>query len=156
MKYTLFLLLPLAVACSKNQEPAPPEPAPVPMPIPPPPPQPGDTTGIIRRSWKVYKDSISNVNNFVFEYGYPNPGTYWGTASDYWRFDSTGQFAVRENGMTESGTYQLLPGNRLWISNLRYFDTGYIRVLTPTEAVFDWMKTSSNGGRYYRRVYLKQ
>lgn len=115
----------------------------------------GSSTPTLLGRWQVVKDSIV-VNNFAFSSGLiPIPGVYIGSSNDYYDFQSDGNVTIYEGGPVGSSPYQLLPGNQLLITR---FDWGNVTLTTFTSTNLTWEKaiTSSNGGTYYRKAYLKR
>lgn len=116
-----------------------------------------DTSSLILGTWKLIKDSVSN-NNYVNPSG-DNliPGVYIGTSVDYWRFDPNGVFSAQENGVSGSTTYRILAGNKLeipiWSTQ---YGTGTFETINNSLLTVYFSATSSNGGTYYRKVYLKR
>ena len=114
-----------------------------------------DPAVIILGRWQVVKDSIVAVN-FAFPNGdIPIPGVYIGTANDYWLFQTNGTVYIYEGGYVGTPAYQLLSSTSLLIPAMQW---GSITIITLTSSNFIWEKamTSSNGGTYYRRVYLRK
>ena len=118
-------------------------------------PTSSDPAVLILGKWQVIKDSIV-VNNFAFSDGtIPIPGVYFGTANDYWLFQTNGTVYIYEGGYVGTPAYQLLSSTRLLIPAMQWGD---ITILTLNSNTFIWEKaiTASNGGTYYRRAYLKK
>ena len=114
-----------------------------------------DPAVLILGRWQVIKDSIV-VNNFAFSNGdIPIPGVYYGTANDYWLFQTNGTVYVYEGGYVGTPAYQLPSSTRLLIPA---FQWGDVTILILTGTNFTWEKaiTSSNGGTYYRRAYFRK
>lgn len=121
-----------------------------------------DTASIMTGHWQVLKDSVSNVGNFYFVQGginyFPNSGTYFGTAADYWDFGSNGMLAMQENGNVFSNIPYHFAGNgRLFINQLSttYNDAFIVQLNNNTYTLF-WTNTSPNGGVYTRKLYLRK
>ena len=88
---------------------------------------------------------------------YPNPGVYFGKTEDYFDFKSNGAVDMHANNQTYNYTYKLYPNSKLVVTEiLNSIDTATIMKLTSTEAIFDWDAVSPNGGRFFRRSYLKK
>ncbi len=114
-----------------------------------------DPAVLILGKWQVIKDSIV-VRNFAFSDGtIPIPGIYYGTANDYWLFQTNGTVYIYEGGYVGTPAYQLLSGTSLLIPA---FQWGNVTIMTLTSTNFTWEKSiiSSNGGTYYRRAYFKK
>jgi hypothetical protein len=114
-----------------------------------------DPAVIILGRWQVVKDSIVVVN-FAFSNGYiPIPGVYIGNANDYWLFQNNGTVYIYEGGSVGTTAYQLQSATSLLIPA---FEWGDITIRTLTNSSFIWEKsmTSSNGGTYYRKAYLRK
>jgi hypothetical protein len=119
-----------------------------------------DSLTLLQGKWKLLKDSLTNTGNYYFmDNGtahYPTPGVYWGTADDYWDFLANGALSVHENQQHYNSQYELRADNQLIVQGLEVHGTGKVVTLTATAATFDWSNSSPNGGKYYRRVYLKK
>jgi hypothetical protein len=116
-----------------------------------------DTSTLVLGTWKVIKDSVTN-NNWINPAGaYLLPGVYVGTSLDYWKFETNGVFSGRENNITGTSTYSITPNNKLDIPvwSVQY-GLGTIETLTRTAFTVYFSATSSNGGQYFRKVYLKR
>ena len=114
-----------------------------------------DPATLLLGRWQVVKDSIV-VNNFAFSNGYiPIPGIYYGTANDYWLFQTNGTVYIYEGGYVGTPAYQLLSSTSLLIPA---FDWGDVTILALTSTNFIWEKaiTGSNGGTYYRKAYFRK
>ena len=111
--------------------------------------------------WVLLRDSLWETDNFYYTDGagnhHPTPGVYYGAPADYWEFGANGRLAVKENNLSFSKTYQLTADTKLDIEGLTlFFDTATIDTLTTNALSFYWNKTSPNGGRYFRKIYLKK
>lgn len=119
-----------------------------------------DSVVLLQAKWKVIKDSSTNIGNYYFmENGtayYPTPGVYMGTAADYWEFLANDTLSLHENQQSYKSKYQLSSNNILVVKDMLVHGNGTVITLTTIEATFDWSNTSPNGGRYFRRVYLKK
>ncbi len=117
----------------------------------------GDTSTLILGTWKVLKDSVTNNNWINPAGGYLLPGVYIGAPTDYWKFEVNGVFSARENNVSGSGTYSITPNNKLDIPvwSVQY-GLGTIETLNSTAFTVYFSATSSNGGQYFRKVYLKR
>lgn len=114
-----------------------------------------DPAVIILGRWQVIKDSIVVVN-FAFPNGLiPIPGVYIGTASDHWLFQTNGTVYIYEGGVVGTTPYQLLSATNLLIPAFEWGDMT-IRTLTNNSFIWEKSMTSSNGGTYYRRAYLRK
>jgi len=122
--------------------------------------QTADTATLISAKWTLLEDSVYNDGNFFFSQGgtnyYPTPGVYLGTANDYYEFSSNGNLTVHENNLDFTSTYTIFPKSKLVITDLLVYDTAKIVTLNSSLAIFDWHATSSNSGKYYKRIYLKK
>ena len=127
---------------------------------PPPNPTFADSVALLKGKWVVIKDSSTNTGNYYFmENGtayYPTPGVYMGVAGDYWEFSNKDTVIAHENNQTYKTKYQLLTNNQLVVDDLLVHGIGKVITLGAFTATFDWINTSPNGGRYFRRVYLKK
>jgi hypothetical protein len=120
-----------------------------------------DSAALLLGKWSLAKDSSTNIGNYYFLEGnsayYPMPGIYWGKAEDYFDFKSDGKVDMYHNNQEYNYTYELYPNNKLVVFEiLLSVDTATVIRLTPTEAIFDWNPTSPNGGKFFRRTYLKK
>jgi hypothetical protein len=103
---------------------------------------------------------LSNLNFFFWEngaYHYPTPGVYYGVADDYYDFKENGTLNLRENQFSYTGTYSLLPNNKMSFSELDpIYDPAAVITLTDTKLTLFWTKEStvSGGGHYGRMLYL--
>ncbi|MEO6540028.1 MAG: hypothetical protein ABIN74_03510 [Ferruginibacter sp.] len=132
----------LNFGCSKNDAPAPN-------------PTSTDPATLLQHKWQIVID-VCIVNNFAFPNGdIPNPGTYYGTANDYYDFKADGNVYIYESLPVGSSPYQLLSPTSLYMSS---FQWGNVTILTLNNNTFVWEKsmTSSNGGTYYRRVDFRR
>ena len=105
--------------------------------------------------WQLMKDSIVVVN-FAFPSGeVPASNDYRGRAGDNWNFRENGTVDIYQGAPIASTEYVLLFGNNLLMPA---FEWGNVTVLILTHNSFIWEKslTSSNGGTYYRRIYLRK
>ncbi|MBL7697492.1 MAG: hypothetical protein JNK79_05020 [Chitinophagaceae bacterium] len=104
-------------------------------------------------------NSHFNIGDYYFVEGgtaySPTPGVYTGVPGDFVDFKSDGTVELRANNSSYQSTYSLHPGDKLVITNLLVHDTGRVVLLNATNAVLDWSNTSRNGGKYFRRMYLK-
>lgn len=117
-----------------------------------------DTATLIQGYWKLIMDSVTNINNYNTPGGtYPIPGVYHGTDLDYWQFHSNGLFTARENNISGSDTYHVLPDSKLDIPiwTIRY-GLANIETITSNRLTVYYADTTVWGGRYYRKVYLKR
>ncbi|MGC4099784.1 hypothetical protein [Ferruginibacter sp.] len=115
----------------------------------------GGSSASLPGKWQVVKDSIV-VKNFAFSDGtIPIPGIYYGTPNDYYDFQANGNVTIYEGGPVGTTPYQLISNTELLISG---FQWGNVTLTTFTSTNLTWEKamTSSNGGTYYRRTYLKK
>mgnify|MGYP003576541838 CR=1 FL=1 len=114
-----------------------------------------DTPSLVLGSWKLVKDSVTN-NNWIHPSNvYLIPGVYTGTALDYYRFEN-GLLYARTNNVSGPNAYTIA-GNKLdvpvWTAQ---YGHGTIETLNTLNFVFYFADTSANGGRYFRKVYLKR
>lgn len=118
-----------------------------------------DSSALLVGRWKVVKDSITNTGDYFFMEngrGYvPNGGVYYGKEIDFWDFGVDGTFSMHENNQSYTFAYKHA-GDKLIFPGQVVHDTAKILTLTPTEASFEWAQTSANGGRYFRKSYLKR
>ncbi|NOT93375.1 hypothetical protein [Ferruginibacter sp.] len=114
-----------------------------------------DPAVLILGKWQVIKDSIV-VHNFAFSDGtIPIPGVYFGTANDHWLFQTNSTVYIYEGGALGTFAYQLPSSSRLLIPSFAWGDISILK-LTSTNFIWEKSITSSNGGTYYRRAYLKK
>jgi hypothetical protein len=156
--FTLFIL----TACKKSDPANEPSNPLIPSPAQNPPAggaPVSDTSGAVKTSWKIYKDSLTNTGNYYFIEGgsalTPMPGVYWGVTGDYWNFMPSGNLSIHENNQTYSSVpYQFSDNTTLLIPNGGPIKKGKLISLSTTAATFLWKDTSANGGLYYRKLYL--
>ena len=117
----------------------------------------GDTVAMITGKWGVIKDSVTN-SNFTYPNGlYPNPGVYTGVAADYYDFNTNGRVYIVENNNADNTPYQILPNGRLSFTIFNNYNyESAIEYLSPVRMTLFWNLTSSNGGIYTRKLYLKK
>jgi hypothetical protein len=120
-----------------------------------------DSAALLLGKWKIIKDSSTNIGNYYYLEGgtalYPMPGVYLGKAEDYFDFKSNGNVDIYANNQSYNYTYKLYPNNRLVITEiLNSIDTAFVVTLTKKDAIFEWNPTSPNGGKFFRRTYLKR
>lgn len=118
-----------------------------------------DSITLLVFRWDYVKDSSTNVGDYYFmENGrawVPTPGVYFGAPGDFVDFKSDGTVDMYANNTSVHSTYSLHPGNKIVITDLLVHDTGRIVLLNATNAILDWSNTSSNVGKYFRRMYLQ-
>jgi hypothetical protein len=118
-----------------------------------------DTATLILGVWKVIKDSVVN-NSWINPTNYMSyliPGVYIGNANDFWKFDADGVFSMQENGISGTDTYSIQPDNKLEIPVWsRQYGAATIEKINSTVLTVYFHATSSNGGHYHRKVYLKR
>lgn len=114
-----------------------------------------DTASLVLGTWKLVKDSVTNDNWIHPAHVYLVPGVYMGTSLDYYKFEN-GMLSARTNNVSGTNAYSI-SGNKLdvpvWTAQ---YGLGTIENLNDTHFSFYFSATSSNGGRYYRKVYLKR
>lgn len=120
-----------------------------------------DTSTIISGKWNIWKDSLSNINNFYITInGVPNfpiSGVYVGTSADYWDFRTNGSLQIFENNNGYSATYQVLSNSKLSIPDLSvYYGNASIQLLDPHNATFFWSAEGANNSHYGRTLFLKK
>ena len=116
-----------------------------------------DSVIALTNKWTSYQDTVSNIN-YANSYGADIPGVIYNPPGDYWNFMSNGTIVIVLEGANFSTTYQFLGGNQLLIPGL---PAGLTRVCSITTLnsntfIFVTTDTSSNGGTYFRRVWLKK
>ena len=116
-----------------------------------------DSLAFITNNWTSYQDSVSSIN-YGNSYGAPISGVLYNPPSDYWNFLSNGNIAIVLEGTYYTTTYQFLIDNTILINGLPASLTKpcTITTLTSKPFIFTTTDTSSNGGTYYRRVWLKK
>lgn len=116
-----------------------------------------DTASLILGTWKLIKDSVINENWINPAGGYLLPGVYLGTALDYYTFETNGMLSARTNNVSGSNAYRITEDKKLDVPvwTVQY-GLGTIEVLSNSNFTFYFSASSSNGGRYYRKVYLKR
>jgi hypothetical protein len=105
--------------------------------------------------WQVLKDSIVAVN-FAFASGeVPVSGVYRGRSVDNWNFKENGTVLIYQGALVGAIDYLLPVGNNLLMPA---FEWGDVTILTLNRFNLIWEKsiTSSNGGTYYRKAYLRR
>jgi hypothetical protein len=119
-----------------------------------------DSVNALLGKWTLIKDSSTNIGGYFFVEGgipySPTPGVYMGTAADYWDFKSNGTVSMHGNNNHYTSDYYLQPNNKINIKEMLLIDTANLLTFTETQLTFDFKASSSNGGIYYRRVYLKK
>ncbi|MEO6233116.1 MAG: hypothetical protein ABJB11_06685 [Ferruginibacter sp.] len=114
-----------------------------------------DTLTTLAKRWKIVKDSVSSNNYTTPRGGIPIPGVYYGVSDDYYLFDSSYHVNVHENGHDyPNGIYKLLPGSQIIIDTTDSWYVGDIKTLNNVDAIIEWIRSSSNGGTYFRRLTL--
>ena len=108
--------------------------------------------------WRLIKDSISNPNSYFYiadgKKWYPQDVLYIGVAGDFWNFRSDSIVNMHKQGLSFLSKYKFYDANKIVINEMLVIDTGRIVKHTNTDFIIDWKATSSNGGNYYRRIYL--
>ena len=150
--FAIFTTCIIFIACTRSPDPQRPN-------DPDPPGTLQDSAALLLGRWKLIKDSSTNIGNFYFIEGgiayTPGHGNYFGKDEDYFDFKPDGKVDIYANNNGYNYTYQLFPGNKLVIAEiLLAADTATVVKLAANEAIFDWSKTSPNGGKFFRRSYL--
>ncbi|MEO6546975.1 MAG: hypothetical protein ABIN94_03220 [Ferruginibacter sp.] len=114
-----------------------------------------DSLLMLSIKWKIIEDSVSSIN-YTFPWGgIPIPGAYYGTSDDHYTFDTSYRVSAHENGHDYiNGTYKLLPKSQISIDVTEPQYIGDIKTLNNVNAIFEWVFSSSNGGKYFRRLTL--
>ena len=121
------------------------------------PPAPLQDSSTIVGKWALNRDSITNVGDFFFSAGAPVPGTYYGSAEDYFQFNADSSFAGSENGYTGSGKWYALPGSSLYLNVGRPgLYNAKIILHTSKLLTIAGTDTSVNGGVITETVFLKK
>jgi hypothetical protein len=121
--------------------------------------QKADTATLISGHWHVFKDSLSDSDNFSGPDGHPTPGVYYGTSLDYYDFGTNGIVSIRENNVTGTSPYQILSNSKLSISVFDVYGYATIETLTANSATVFWSKkvySASDSAYYFRKLFLSK
>jgi hypothetical protein len=85
------------------------------------------------------------------------PGVSYGNATDYWQFNTNGTLVAIANGANLPETsYQFLANGKLYVPSSPDALTFTIATLNSTTFILIDTDTSSTGGTYYQRLWLKR
>ena len=146
VRMLIFVSLVFIISCNKN-----------PARLETPPLSYKDSLAFITNNWTSFQDSVSSYNYYNYS-GYPLSGVLYNPPNDYWNFMSNGNIAIVLEGANFATTYQYLGNNRILINGLPADLTKpcLITTLNSNTFIFITTDTISNGGTYYRRVWLKK
>ncbi len=113
-----------------------------------------DSATLLAVRWSLAKDSVTNIGDYFFDGGYPIPGVYNGAPGDFYDFKIDGTLSIYENSFPFTTSYKLCTNNKLLLYAMALPDTNNVLALTSSSFIFELTATSSNGGKYYKRVYL--